>query len=176
MCIRDRFRYHSCPFRFTPQSFRLVPVHSDTILVHSVSFRRHSASFRYIPVYSVPFNSVPVFSNAPTIYSPYLRRLESLTMCRCNCKGSTFSSVILRPWAMAQPESNSRPPAWQPDAQPTEPPVQDQFDLKHTAFQTHALTRNSKVIDSKAWYYFLTYASLTWKYTVNKEGLTLITL
>ena len=30
----------------------------------------------------------------PTVYGPYPRRLESLTMCRCNCKGSTFSSVI----------------------------------------------------------------------------------
>ena len=29
-------------------------------------------------------------------YSPYLRGLESLTICRCNYKGSTFSLVILR--------------------------------------------------------------------------------
>ena len=51
------------------------------------------------------------------------RRLESLTICRCDYKGSTFSSVILRPWVLVRPESNSRPPAWQPDVQPTEPPV-----------------------------------------------------
>ena len=51
------FRYHSCPFRFIPPSFRLVAVYSGTILAHSVSFRR-------VPVYSVPFHSVPVFSNA----------------------------------------------------------------------------------------------------------------
>jgi len=30
---------------------------------------------------------------------------------RCNYKGSTFSSVILRPWVLVRPESNSRPPA-----------------------------------------------------------------
>ena len=33
----------------------------------------------------------------PTVNSPYSRRLERLTICRCNYKGSTFSSVILRP-------------------------------------------------------------------------------
>ena len=32
----------------------------------------------------------------PTDYSPYPRRLECLTICRYNYKGSTFSSVILR--------------------------------------------------------------------------------
>ena len=50
----------------------------------------------------------------PTVYSPCPRRLESLTICWCNCKGSTFYSVILRPWALVRPELNSRPPARQP--------------------------------------------------------------
>ena len=57
------------------------------------------------------------------MYSPYPRRLESLTVCWCNDKGSIFSSVILRPWVLVRPESNLRPPAWQPHAQPTEPLV-----------------------------------------------------
>ena len=32
----------------------------------------------------------------PTVYIPYPRRLESLTICWCNYKGSTFSSVIFK--------------------------------------------------------------------------------
>ena len=61
-------------FLFVVVSFQLVLVYSGTILVHSVSFRLvavfsatilvHSVSFRRVPVYSVPFHSVPVFSNA----------------------------------------------------------------------------------------------------------------
>ena len=35
--------------------------------------------------------------NGPKVYSPYPKRLESLTICRCNYKGSPFSLVILEP-------------------------------------------------------------------------------
>jgi len=39
----------------------------------------------------------------PTVFRPYLRIIESLTVYRCHCKGSTFSSVILRPWVLVRP-------------------------------------------------------------------------
>lgn len=55
----------------------------------------------------------------PLVYSPYSRRLESLTICGCNFKGSTLSSVI--PLVLVLQESNSRPPAWQPSTQTTKP-------------------------------------------------------
>ena len=83
------------------------------------SYRTVSGFFN-VPYYLI---SNKGYETGPPVYSPYPRRLESLTVCRCNYKGSTFSSVILRPWVLVRPESNSRPPAWQPDAQPTEPPV-----------------------------------------------------
>ena len=81
-------------YLFVAVSFQLVPVYSGTILVHSVSLRSHSGLFRYIPIpflsipfhsgvilprsgifwliplYSVLFHSVPVFSNAPTCFFP----------------------------------------------------------------------------------------------------------
>ena len=38
----------------------------------------------------------------PLVHCPYLRRLEYLTIYRCHCKGSMFSSVILRPWVLVR--------------------------------------------------------------------------
>ena len=47
----------------------------------------------------------------PTVYSPYPRRLQCLTICRYNYKGNTFPSVILRPWVLVRP-STSRTADW----------------------------------------------------------------
>ena len=38
----------------------------------------------------------------PTVYGPYPRRPERLTICRYNYKNSTFFSVILRPWVLVR--------------------------------------------------------------------------
>ena len=77
--------------------------------------------------------------------------LKVLTICRCNYKGSTFSSVILRPWVLVQLESNSRPPAWQPDAQPTDPPeINDESKQKAKQGIFHHLQGLGSIIFSLA--------------------------
>ena len=61
----------------------------------------------------------------PPVYRPYPRRLESLTICRWNYKGSTFLLSYLKTLSVGPVGvSNSRPPVSQPSAQPCEPPVQ----------------------------------------------------
>jgi len=61
----------------------------------------------------------------PPVYRPYPRRLESLTICRWNYKGSTFLLSYLKILSVGPVGVlNSRPPASQPSAQPSEPPVQ----------------------------------------------------
>ena len=55
---------------------------------------RTASGFFNVPYYLI---SNKGYETGPPVYSPYPRRLESQTICRCNYKGSTFSSVILRP-------------------------------------------------------------------------------
>ena len=99
---QHKLRTATTPGIFTPYSFRIV------------------CGFFNVPHWT--YKHVRYCETGPTVYSPYPRRLQSHIYCWCNYKGSTFYSVILRPWVLVRPESNSWPPAWQPDAQLTEPP------------------------------------------------------
>ena len=65
-------------------------------------------------------------------YHPYPRRLESLTICRWNYKGSTFLLSYLKMSVGPVAVSNSRTPALQPGAQPSEPPVRGGFPSPHS--------------------------------------------
>ena len=60
---------------------------------------------------------------ARLLYGAVHKKTWRLTVCWCSYQGSSFCSVILRAWVLVRTEPNSRPPAWQPNAQPTEPPV-----------------------------------------------------
>ena len=84
---------------FMPCSFRVV------------------CGFSNVPQWSY-INMEGICETGPTVYRPYPRRLENLTICWFNYKGSTFYSVILRPWVLVRLESNLQPLAWQSDVPP----------------------------------------------------------
>ena len=56
----------------------------------------------------------------PTVFCPYLWRLESLTICRCHYKGSTLSSVFKDPECWSGWSLNPWPPAQQTGTLPTD--------------------------------------------------------
>ena len=115
------FRYHSCSFRFIPVSFRChsasfrhIPVYSgifrsvpvfsnapsqpwyitDDRPQHHELYALHFATSVWVLLRSTGLWTLKGCETGPQAYRPYPRRLESLTICRCNYKGSTFSSVI----------------------------------------------------------------------------------
>ena len=50
--------------KYSSKSYCLLPVYPSVIPICSRVIPPHYGIFRFIPVYSVPFHSVPVFSNA----------------------------------------------------------------------------------------------------------------
>ena len=49
-----------------------------------------------------------VCETGPPVYRPYPRRLESLIVCRCHYKDSTFSSVIFKTLSVAPARIRTR--------------------------------------------------------------------
>ena len=76
------FRCHSGSFRYIPVPFLSFPFHSVVILPRS-------GIFRLIPVYSVPFHSVPVFSNV-------LGRRKALDNIDLNLVSHRYVSGVLK--------------------------------------------------------------------------------
>ena len=60
-----------------------------------LSLYEQQGGFFYVPQESEQWKSC---ETGPTVFRSYPRRLECLTICRCQNKGSTFFSVVLRPW------------------------------------------------------------------------------
>ena len=150
-----------------------VPAHAQRLTKDSHNTGNFiPCSFRIVcGFFNVPqwtyINMEGMCETGPTVYRPYPKRLESLTICWFNYKGSTFYSVILRPWVLVRPESNSRPPTWQADAQLTETPVmitlreeRARFRLSITVVIIHH-THYEKCDWSRAFNQF-TIAQLTW--------------
>ena len=80
--------------------------------------KSHYKTGRYIP-YSLrelrPLltRTEKMQEKGPTVYHPHPRRIERLTIFRCHCKDSTFSTVILRPWVgLGLEPSISRKAIW----------------------------------------------------------------
>ena len=74
-------------------------------------------SFRQVRgFFNVPCLTLKMQETGPTVFRPYPRRIGCLTICRCNYKGSTFSSVILRPWVLVRSGARTLdlPADWRP--------------------------------------------------------------
>ena len=67
--------------------------------MHATLYKQHCGFF-YVPQESEEWKNC---ETGRMVFRPYSRRLECLTFCRCHCRGSTFSSVILRPQVLVQP-------------------------------------------------------------------------
>ena len=87
----------------------------------------------------------------PTVFRPYPRRLESLTICRCHYKGSTFFSVILKTLSVGPAGVRTRDlPLSRPAlSQLSQPGGWDKF-RRHVGVEQHQPKERKIKIDSYA--------------------------
>ena len=84
MSLRSHARCHPYPI---PQP---VKVDHTTRVYNPYSFR----IVMWVLLHFTRTNQWKCCETGPMVFCPYPRRLESLTICRCHYKGSTFFSVI----------------------------------------------------------------------------------
>ena len=87
-CVRTGFRSHAkCHPYPIPQPLK---VGHTTGVYDPYSFR----IVKWVLLRATRTNQWECCKTGPTVFRPYPRRLESLTICRCHYKGNTFFSVI----------------------------------------------------------------------------------
>ena len=91
--LRSHARCHPYPI---PQP---VKVGHTTGLYDPYSFR----IVVWVPLHPTRTNQRKCCETGLSVFRPYPRTLESLTICRCRHKGSAFFSVIKRPWVLVRP-------------------------------------------------------------------------
>ena len=91
--LRSHARCHPYPI---PQP---VKVGHTTGLYDPYSFR----IVMWVPLHPTRTNQRKCCETGLSVFRPYPRTLESLTICRCRHKGSAFFSVIKRPRVLVRP-------------------------------------------------------------------------
>ena len=84
------------PFHYHPARERLYHATGATTL------NLYEEQCRFFHVPKNQYRDAVSCETGPTVFRFYTRRLEFLTISRCQNKGSKFSSVVLRPWVLFQ--------------------------------------------------------------------------
>ena len=98
------------PFHNPPSPWKVVPYHHNPpspwkVLPYHRGLRPLLFTNSSVGYFMFDKNQNSELTGCETgrmVFRPYQRRLEWVTIYRCHNKGSTFSSVILRPWVLVR--------------------------------------------------------------------------